>query len=239
MRTCCVILHCGPHVAESDVHVQDATRHVSKHSEVRRSWLPPPVCTVSRSLRPRGCPSDATSQPTGSFETLQSHPFTKRKAVNTRVQQELAVNCCVPCHCRSLRLALNHAREETASESIVVRFACISEGHGPHSMIMQRVIFRSLPIFSFELRSSCLDHSLIGYHVFLVFPPSRLRRQVAMCQLCQLNPARNWYVSTETCSGSLTDASGHALHGMNKHVRFEDVAQSSCNRLLCGHSELL
>ena len=58
-------------------------------------------------------------------------------------------------------------------------------------MIMQRVIFRSLPIFQFRTQ-----------HVI-------------------------WNVSTETYFLSLTDASGHALCGTNKHVQFEDIAQSS------------
>ena len=57
------------------------------------------------------------------------------------------------------------------------------------SMIMQRVIFHSLPIFSsFELRSSCLDHSELGI-MFSDIPTITFEASVAMCQLLPVEPS--------------------------------------------------
>ena len=64
---------------------------------------------------------------------------------------------------------------------------------------MQRGIFRSLPIFQFcTLWSFYLDHSELGI-MFADIPTITFEASVAMCQLCQLRPARDLYVSTETC----------------------------------------
>ena len=56
-------------------------------------------------------------------------------------------------------------------------------------MNMQRVIFRSLPTFSsFELRSSCLDHSELGI-VFSDITTITFEASVAMCQLLPVEPS--------------------------------------------------